>query len=547
MKKTLLGLVVALGVVATAATAQAQTACGTGPNRTVSSADTVLNTYYGSPANATANAGTTAVPVSGVRGAAPVVAGDLVLVIQMQGAEIQTGQENIVGGIYGDGPGGGERRGAFDNANFIAGQYEFNIAAGAPSGGSIPMQFPLSNTYSARSTVAATSGGAGRSVATYQVVRVPQFNNLTVTASGEITPEPWNGRSGGIVVLDVGNQLNVSGAIRATGLGFRGGSPIIPTVFDDPQDGVKGEGIAGSPNRMFTQTLGVTTGPLGIFGGQTDQGAPGNGGGTHDLVIIDSGGGGGGGGGNAAAGSAGQDGAGTGGVGGDARDGRSLGCLSNFSQSWCGGSGGGGGAGAGGAGGGALLLVSTVSLDLSNGPIVSRGGDGADGGGGGAGGSIIIGGPEVQLSTVDLAGGSGGDVGGAGSPGRLRVDSARLTFTPGDEDNFYRGPAVDVLAAPAITNDEMVTFTGIAEPGTPIIMRDIVNAGPRFMTTTEDDGTFSVTATLTPGLNRFAVEADVDGARIRSWAGNNVEFGRLGDDLRPLPLGATVDVAYVPL
>ena len=65
-----------------------------------------------------------------------------------------------------------------------------------------------------------------------QVIRVPQFNNLTINAGGTISTTPWNGSRGGVVAIDVNNTLAVNGSINAASAGFRGG--VVDNVTTGP-------------------------------------------------------------------------------------------------------------------------------------------------------------------------------------------------------------------------------------------------------------------------------------------------------------------------
>lgn len=96
-----------------------------------------------------------------------------------------------------------------------------------------------------------------------QVVRVPQFTNLTIPKGGRIHAKHWTGRTGGMVAFFVSGELVVDGEIAADGAGFRGGKGRkTPATFGcDGLDRTtlehgyanKGEGLAngaivGAPN-----------------------------------------------------------------------------------------------------------------------------------------------------------------------------------------------------------------------------------------------------------------------------------------------------------
>lgn len=131
-----------------------------------------------------------------------VAKGDLIMIIQMQGADIKTSNDINFGTV---------------NSLNGAGQYEM-IGVSA---------IDLVNNVI---TVDTSCGGTGikrsyRASAHSQVVRVPQYNNVTVAATGKIVPgQAWNGNTGGIVALTVLHDAKIDGTIDVTGSGFRGGT-----------------------------------------------------------------------------------------------------------------------------------------------------------------------------------------------------------------------------------------------------------------------------------------------------------------------------------
>lgn len=265
----------------------------------------VINTYY--PGNASVSAGATSIPVGAPSGntAALIAAGDLLLIIQMQDADFNYTNDSNYGSNSATGFG--------YTAINQAGLYEYATAAGSVSGGFVPITTPLANSYRRR-TASATNGQS-----TFQVIRVPQYS--TATVSGTLSALFWNGSVGGVVAIDVAGALTVNGTISADGAGFRGGwgevSATAPaaglatyfTRTTSQGNGMKGEGIAGTPNRMNQPTTfngppnQVTSGSLGYPGGGNSDaakgyGAPGNagGGGTDGTTNNDENSGGGGGG-----------------------------------------------------------------------------------------------------------------------------------------------------------------------------------------------------------------------------------------------------------
>ncbi|WP_460502876.1 beta strand repeat-containing protein, partial [Hymenobacter agri] len=163
------------------------------------------NTYYPSNGAQTVNAGATSISLGMATGATtPIAVGDLLLVIQMQGATIDVSNTSSYGTI--------------SSTGYTAGTYEYVTAASAVplSGGTLTLATGLTNGYV---SAVATSSNGQRS---FQVVRVPQYSSLTLATNVNATP--WNGSSGGLLVLDVANQTNLAGfTLSATAAGFRGG------------------------------------------------------------------------------------------------------------------------------------------------------------------------------------------------------------------------------------------------------------------------------------------------------------------------------------
>ncbi|MEO1428033.1 MAG: isopeptide-forming domain-containing fimbrial protein [Cyanobacteria bacterium J06633_8] len=421
----------------------------------------IINTYY--PGTGNVNTGATSIPVGTFTGASTQIqTGDLLLVIQMQGADIDSSNTDS----YGDGVPGGSTplrsfvaptatgaSGNLNNANFTAGNYEYVVATSAVAGGSVTIQGAngggLINSYSN-----APFGTQGQR--TYQVIRVPQYTTATITSG--LTASPWNGSTGGILAYDVADNLNLGSAtIDISGRGFRGGGGrrltgadrnVAPGLLEsdfrslsqfqptEPQfegtNGSKGEGIAGTPRFIFNSTNNSleNSGVEGYPNGSSGRGAPGNagGGGTDgdplgDFRFPNGENTGGGGGGNGAAG-------GLGGRSFDSQEyiggfaGASFPATSNRLVL-----GGGGGAGttndgtgtlpdglsSSGAAGGGMAFIRTGSVSGS-GSINANGADAlnvtVDGAGGaGAGGSVVVSALNNNLTglTVNANGGKGGD------------------------------------------------------------------------------------------------------------------------------------------
>ena len=439
----------------------AQTCAIPGRDGTTPTAGTV-NTYF-QPANATYTSASTSIALSNKTGATTALAaGDLVMVIQMQCATLNTTNTSNYGGNNGTG------RGYTDPASCLAGRHEY-VRAGAGSsdtslnlGGS-----PLTGTYIQDATTATNRR-------TFQVIRVPQHSSLTLT--GGITAPYWNGNTGGVVALDVAGQLNWGGqTINVSGRGFRGAGSLNWTGGTDtntPPDYVetiannrhatKGESIGGTPRYVFDAATSTRTDNGATWGGYQNgddaRGAPANAGGGGDNRNGTRDNGGGGGGGNGGIGGFGGYGWKSGGFGGTFTvadfDMRGIGGAAfagaSTSRVVMGGGGGAGGtnnsgdpAGFGGGAGGGIVMIRAGSM-AGSGTINANGlagttnanNDGASGGG--AGGSVIVmsqaGG--VGTLSINAVGGTGGDsftggatahAGGGGGAGGVVLRSGAAT------------------------------------------------------------------------------------------------------------------------
>ncbi|HET9408985.1 MAG TPA: C25 family cysteine peptidase [Candidatus Sulfotelmatobacter sp.] len=234
----------------------------------------VVNTYF--PGTTSVAAGGKSITLGAATGAGTAIAaGNLLLVIQMQDASINT--SNSV--AYGNGSTGQ----GFSALN-SAGDYEFVTATNAVPATGGTLNLTGSGTggglvFSYDSAIA--SGTKGQS--TFQVILVPQYT--TATLSSGLTASAWNGSTGGVLALDTSGALTLGGAtISLDGLGFRGGAglqltgipnpapPTLPasTDFQQPApatytapeagwNGAKGEGIAGTP--AWIETAGATPAP----------------------------------------------------------------------------------------------------------------------------------------------------------------------------------------------------------------------------------------------------------------------------------------------
>ena len=264
-----------------------------------------MNTYY--PGTASVAAGASSITIGAATGASTAItSGDLLLVIQMQDAQINSTNTSS----YGDGVSGDPGRGS-TNLNG-SGLYEYveatsgvTLAGGTVSIVGAGTAGGLLNAYS--NAIATATRGQRR----FQVVRVPQYSSATL-GSG-LTAGWWNGTTGGILAIDVSGVLTLGGAtVSVDGTGFRGGggrtlngdsggsNTDYRSVATSDYHGSKGEGIAGTPAWILdpSTVAVVATGAEGYPNGSMARGAPGNagGGGTdgHTSANDQNSGGGGG-------------------------------------------------------------------------------------------------------------------------------------------------------------------------------------------------------------------------------------------------------------
>ncbi|HLK98245.1 MAG TPA: Ig-like domain-containing protein, partial [Hymenobacter sp.] len=113
--------------------ANVNTSCATpgkdGP-LTVTGANQVLNTYYAGSQSVAASSTTIQVGATSRGAATQVAAGDIVLIMQMQGADLNVTSSNA----YGDGVSTGDISGAL-STNLTAGRYEYAIVSGVATSG----------------------------------------------------------------------------------------------------------------------------------------------------------------------------------------------------------------------------------------------------------------------------------------------------------------------------------------------------------------------------------------------------------------------------
>ena len=393
---------------------------------------TYPNTFYSSQ-QTSIQAGSSSMVIGPAKyGSNPINAGDILLIIQMQGAQIDTTNTSS----YGSGV-AGPASGYLNNANLLAGNMEFVVAANSVpvSGGTLNFNTPLVNNY--QNTAYGTDGQYS-----YQVIHVPFYYNLTLGAT--VTVPRWNGTAGGVVVLGATNVVNMNGqTVDASGAGFRGGGGVqlgggtgsrndVAAMSTNNACASKGEGIAGTPRYVNDNGSLLVNSVEGYPNGSFDRGAPGNGGGggTDGNPANNAENSGGGGGGNGGAG-------GNGGkswssnlaIGGAPGAFFSQNSPSRLVM------GGGGGAGttnngtgtpsggfaSSGAPGGGIVIIFAGSI-VGSGTVNVNGANANStvlndaSGGGGAGGSVLINAGSGHSGLTILAnGGTGGNNNGGGS------------------------------------------------------------------------------------------------------------------------------------
>ena len=340
-------------------------------------------------------------------------AGDKVLLIQMQVPQVDLSNTASFGTLL--------------NSACI-GNYEFNRIQSL-GGNTIQLQFALTRPYDLSGKV--------------QLVRVPEYDSAMVCG---ITCLPWNGTIGGVLALDVKNQLVLSGNVDVSGRGFRGGNVEvndIPWVFGEQQY------FYGQVSTLAAEKgEGIVPIPVDFSFGRGRAGNGGGGGNAHNA--------GGGGGGNAGAG-------GNGGL-----EITNFPALPTPNTDGIGGQkyfdnqfnkillGGGAGAGhanesrgtSGGSGGGIILVLANTLLTnnfkvLANGIDVFGGQEQNDGqGGGGGGGTVVLQIGQINgILTCELKGGRGGSnpytpdfqlhgPGGGGGGGKLLLTQNSPNLIP---------------------------------------------------------------------------------------------------------------------
>ncbi len=227
----------------------------------VPGANTIVNLYAQLAGAADPVAGDTAITVTDVNAnfLSAVSQGDLLLIVQMAGATIDTTDTATYGAVSDLGG---------------AGNYEFAGVESVAAGGVITLACGLKNGYS-------------RSGKT-QVIRVPQYTTLTVGAGNSITARAWDGVTGGVVAVHAETTLQLDGSVDVSAKGFRGGvahdsrnttglTPAVYSSTDSTTGAEKGEGIAGYQAEYTSGQYGRGA-PANAGGGGASHNAGGGGG-----------------------------------------------------------------------------------------------------------------------------------------------------------------------------------------------------------------------------------------------------------------------------
>lgn len=462
----LLMLVGLLVLMMLAERAQAQATCAATPtaNCVFSGA---INDYWQGSGNAAATA--TSVTLGARRAAggagATIAVGDLVVLIQMQDADVNVTNTNA----YGSGVAGNNGTGS--TALNSAGRYQFVRATSAVGAGGGALTFTPALSFALRTRDNSGSGTAGS--ARWQAIRAPACATASVS---NVTAPDWNGRTGGVVALDVLGTLTLGGAtaINVAGMGFRGGAGrqeqgglvgglntdyrTIAPAGTTGANGSKGEGIAGTPryvNNVITfngAPVLLDTGVEGYQNGSFARGAPGNagGGGTDGRPAVAFAGGndensGGGGGSNYGSGSVGgntwNSNLAVGGRGG-------FGYAASLAMSTVFLGGGGGAGTSNNATGDAATYANPPGIACTTAASAALCSSGARGGGivivraGNVGGTGLIDARGAAAYNVDNDGGGGGGGGGSVVLQTLSGGSANINVSGGNGGNARRNTNV---------------------------------------------------------------------------------------------------------
>jgi hypothetical protein len=266
----------------------------------------VVNTYTNIAADVILNATSLTVAsnamTGGAFGATALAAGDLILIIQMQGASIDTDNAAMPGNNFAyptefswpadwSDPTAQFLYGKVNALNG-AGKFQYAEVASISGGTIINVDCPLLTAFSA----------TGKT----QVVRIPRYNDLLLNATAVVNPLTWSGTIGGVVAIEVNGTLTMTAGskISASGFGFRGGAVNMTSTstnstnsvgsvsyyavnnnisvpFQAIGTGAKGESIAGSNTDYLTISANAGRGSIANGGGGGSEHNSGGGGGSN--------------------------------------------------------------------------------------------------------------------------------------------------------------------------------------------------------------------------------------------------------------------------
>jgi hypothetical protein len=427
-----------------------------GPLATTANNNIQVNSYAALAANVQ---GVDRLTFTTVRGAEPFAAGDLVLVHQSASPAAAPGNTSPL-----------------DVMSTNLGHWEVarvtSIAAGADAGGDAGGGGELTLDHAVGGATPFTVPGA-------QIIRVPEYTDVTVVPSSGLYALGWDGVTGGVLAFYASGTLRNDGVVSVEGAGLRGGVAFLTNDGSlagcSAPDGVPDAGYARKGEGAYL---------FGAFGDAGGYAPLANGGGGGNCYNAGGGGGGNGG----VGGNGGFSGDGDGGRDVGGRGGLALGYPSLLSRLTLGGGGGAGEADNGrevhGGNGGGILLVRAQSI-VGAGRFSARGysasqkGDASGGGGGGAGGSALLQSASALTcaQALTVAGGRGGSLenynaangpGGGGSGGRAllqgkptacSIDNRAGTAGLWENGNVRRGATPDAgleLAPPYATDPEIL-------------------------------------------------------------------------------------------
>lgn len=239
----------------------------------ITTANSIVNVY--TPLTANITPGNTSISVGSTAGFA---VGDLVMIIQMQGASVNA-QSDYPWSDPSQSIPADTTMGRILNYN-ESGNHEFAQVNSVLSATSLSLDCNILKAYT-------TTGKT-------QIIRVPRYTSLLISGAGFITCPAWNGSVGGVAVVEVETNATLSSvpSFSVTGKGFRGGGVENRTIgFGSkygsikPTEGAyKGESIAGDTNTYKSFSGVFCRGAIANGGGGGNTENAGGGGGSNGGV-----------------------------------------------------------------------------------------------------------------------------------------------------------------------------------------------------------------------------------------------------------------------